>query len=118
MVGPNGIVDVGGAFRPASTLDVDNDDFLRGGDVHAQGQTATRASRTSGPSRPPAGTSSWWDARSRDHGVLGAFEGTVGLAGGNQVMIKAKGAGNERIFVSAGEGRVVNTGEIPAPWPN
>jgi len=109
MVGPNGMVDVGGFV--ASTLDVDNDDFLRGGDVMLKGNSDASI-KNFGTIKAAGGDIFLVGREIENHGVLGAFEGTVGLAGGNQVLLKAKGAGNERIFVSGGEGRVTNTGEI------
>lgn len=109
VVGPNGMIDVGGFM--ASTLEMDNDDFLRGGDLALKGNSEA-AVQNFGTIKAASGDIFLVGRTVENHGVLGAFEGTVGLAAGNSVLIKAKGAGDERIFVSAGEGRVTNAGEI------
>jgi filamentous hemagglutinin family protein len=109
VVGPNGLIDVGGFL--ASTLEIDDDDFLRGGDVTLKGNSEA-AVQNFGTIKAASGDLFLVGRTVENHGVLGAFEGTVGLAAGNSVLIKAKGAGDERVFVSAGEGSVNNTGEI------
>ena len=107
VVGPNGMVDVGGFL--ASTLDVSNDEFLRGGDLTLKG-TSEASVQNFGTIKAATGDVFLVGRDVENHGVLGAFQGHVGLAAGNNVLIKS--TGNERVFVSAGEGRVTNTGEI------
>ncbi len=109
LVGPNGLVDVGGFM--ASTLNIDNDDFLRGGDVMLHGKSQASV-QNFGTIKAASGDIFLVGRNVENHGTLGAFEGTVGLAAGDSVLIKSKGAGDERVFVSAGEGRITNTGEI------
>ncbi len=112
LVGPNGTVDVGGLLM--STLDVSNSAFLGGGDVSLNGASTQgvvnlgRITATQGGEIILAGHTV------RNEGQIGAVDGRVVIAAGNEVVINSGVAGN--VFVTnraPGNGTgVENTGMI------
>lgn len=106
VVGPSGTVDVFGFV--ASSLDVSNEAFMAGGDMNFNGGIGDTVNF--GTINAAGGDVFLVGRTVANHGVIGAVDGTVGLAAGNNVLFKSKGG--ERLFVSAGEGSVTNTGEI------
>ncbi len=106
MVGPNGVIDVFGGFI-GSTLDIDDADFLNGGDDRFYGGS------TAGVTNYGRISSAQGDIFLIGHhvdnqGIIGSVDGTVGLAAGGDVLIKSQG--DERVFVNAGAGTGTGTG--------
>ncbi len=107
LIGPSGQVDVFGFL--GSTLDIDNDASMNGGDAVFEGDGVGKTVNLG--SINAVGGDVFLVGREVDNqGTIGALDGTVGLAAGNRVLVKSQG--EERVFVSAGEGLVTNTGEI------
>ncbi|MDF1859027.1 MAG: filamentous hemagglutinin N-terminal domain-containing protein [Verrucomicrobiales bacterium] len=114
LVGRTGVIDVAGFT--ASTLDISDRDFLSGGDLRYRGDSQAAVVNL--------GSISAFDgdifliASTVDNsGSLSARRGTVGLAAGNDVLIKE--SGTERVFVRGASGEkkengVVNEGSIHA----
>lgn len=101
LVNPNGIMVGGGATINcgafiASTLDINNAEFLAGGDLHLQGNSAAAIVNQGRISAD--GGDVFLIARQVDNqGTISAPGGTVGLAAGNEVLLAESGA--ERLFV-------------------
>lgn len=114
IVGREGQIDVAGFV--ASTLDIDNNEFLAGGDLSLKG--ASQAAVINLGSISAFDGDVFLVAATVDNsGFLRAPKGTVGLAAGNDVLIKESGA--ERIYVRGASGGqkeegVVNRGTIEA----
>ncbi len=107
LFGAGSTVDVFGLV--GSTLDVSNEAFMSGGDIELSG--GGLGDTVNFGTINAVGGDVFLVGRSvANHGAIGAVDGTVGLAAGNRVLLKA--LGSERVFVSAGEGSVTNTGEI------
>lgn len=113
VIGQNGRIDVGGFV--ASTLDLDIDEFERGGDLNFNGGSQA-AIVNLGQIGASDGDIFLVAATVRNLGALNAPDGTVGLAAGNNVLIKADG--EERVFVKGAAGAhgvgVDNQGTIQA----
>lgn len=114
LIGPTGRIDVGGFL--ASTLDVSDADFLAGGDMLFKGDSQAKVVNL-GTINAIDGDIFLIAREVENHGTLTAQRGTVGLAAGQEVLIKAEGA--ERVFVRpTGSGKsetgVTNTGVIEA----
>lgn len=114
VIGRDGVVDVAGFA--ASTLDVSNESFLAGGDLNFRGGSQAAVVNL--------GSISAFDgdiflvaATVDNSGSLSAPRGTVGLAAGNDVLIRE--SGSERIFVRGASGGkkesgVINKGTVEA----
>lgn len=114
VIGRDGVVDVAGFT--ASTLDLSNEAFLAGGDLTFRGGSQAAVVNL--------GSISAFDgdlflvaATVENAGSLRAPRGTVGLAAGNEVLIRE--SGSERVFVRGASGGtkgdgVVNRGTIEA----
>jgi filamentous hemagglutinin family protein len=113
IVGAGGRVDVGGFM--ASTLDMSNDEFARGGSFRLSG-ASTAAVRNFGTIRAANGDVYLAAHEVQNAGAIGALNGTVALAGGNEVLINPGGAHGEKVFVSGGGGSVVNSGQITSAF--
>lgn len=107
LFGANSTVDVYGLV--VSTLDVSNEAFIAGGDMPLSGG-GIGDTVNFGTINAVGGDVFLVGRSVVNHGAIGAVDGTVGLAAGNRVLLNA--SGSERVFVSAGEGSVTNTGEI------
>ena len=116
LINPNGILIGAGARIDAagflaSTLDVRDDDFLRGGDLLFRGDS-TAAVQNLGTINALGGDIFLIARRVENQGRLGAANGTAGLAAGSEVLLTT--GGSERVFVQAASapGALVNTGQI------
>ena len=97
LVGPGGTIDVHGLVL--STLDVDNGEFLAGGDLNFKGvgENVTNMGRING-----IGGDVFLIGRTvTNTGSITASNGTVGLAAGEEVLLTAEGRTGERLFVRA-----------------
>ncbi|MEA1671883.1 MBG domain-containing protein [Nitrospirillum sp. BR 11163] len=111
VVGSSGVVVTGGSFT-ASTLDIANDAFMAGGTLLFKGDTDAEVKNLGKISA--TGGDVLLIARSvTNDGTITAPNGTVGLAAGQQVLLKDGDAG-ERVYVQVGSGDVTNTGAIAA----
>ncbi|TWB43924.1 MBG domain-containing protein [Nitrospirillum pindoramense] len=111
VVGASGVVVTGGSFT-ASTLDIANDAFMAGGTLLFKGDTDAEVKNLGKISA--TGGDVFLIARNvTNDGTITAPNGTVGLAAGQQVLLKDGDAG-ERVYVQVGGGDVTNTGAIAA----
>lgn len=114
VIGRDGTIDVG-AFT-ASTLDLSDGQFLNGGDLVYSGNSQA-AIVNLGSISAAEGDIFLIASQVKNDGILRAENGTVGLAAGNDVLIKE--SGSERVFVRGASGGqknvgVENTGAIEA----
>ncbi|MEM7011109.1 MAG: filamentous hemagglutinin N-terminal domain-containing protein [Verrucomicrobiota bacterium] len=111
LVGLSGQIDTAGFL--ASTLDVDDAQFLNGGDMTFSGGSSAAVVNL-GTINAVDGGDIFLIAKSvTNEGTLNANEGTVGLAAGSEVRVAA--AGDERVTIApGGEGTVTNKGAINA----
>lgn len=112
LIGPSGKVDVAGFI--ASTLNVTNEEFLKGGDLNFLGDS--QASVTNQGAIHAIGGDVFLIGRNIENsGSISASKGKAGLGAGGEVLIKQ--TGEERVFVKPGSGggsAVSNTGSIAA----
>ena len=108
LVGAGGTIDVHGLVL--STLDVDNGEFLAGGDMLMKG--ASDAGVTNLGRVNAIGGDVFLIGRTvHNSGTISAAEGTVGLAAGQEVLLTAnENAAGERVFVRATGSGVSGTG--------
>jgi filamentous hemagglutinin family protein len=111
VVGPGGKVITGGSFV-ASTRDVDDDAFMKGGPLHASG-TSNGAVVNQGKIVSRYGDTILIGKSVSNSGIIKATRGTAGLAAGDDVTLRPMD-GDARISISAGKGDVTNTGTIAA----
>ncbi|MDQ3621642.1 MAG: filamentous hemagglutinin N-terminal domain-containing protein, partial [Verrucomicrobiota bacterium] len=105
LIGPGARIDTAGFL--ASTLDVSDAQFLAGGDLDFLGSST--ASIVNQGTINAIGGDVFLIARSVENsGAINAPEGTVGLAAGQDVLLKQ--AGDERLFVRPGTGTKGGTG--------
>ncbi len=111
LVGPEGVVDTGGFL--ASTLQVSDEEFLRGGDLCFSGD-AKGSLLQLGKIGAAAGDVFLIGAWVRNEGEIEARQGTAGLAAGREVVLRAEG--EERIYISGAipDARIENSGIIAA----
>jgi filamentous hemagglutinin family protein len=109
LVGPTGRIDVGGFI--ASTLDVSDGEFLAGGDMIFRGSSAASVVNQ-GTINAIGGDIFLFAQTVQNSGTLNAPQGTVGLGAGTEILLKQ--AGDERVFVRAGNGTVTNSGTVSA----
>ena len=114
LIGSGGVIDVAGFA--ASTLQVDDQGFLEGGDLHFQGLSQSAVVNL-GSISALDGDLFLIAAEIENAGSLSAPRGMIGLAAGNDVLITQ--SGSERIFVRGASGGekesgVVNRGVIDA----
>jgi len=109
LVGASGVIDTNGFV--ASTLDVGNEAFLAGGDLTFLG-ASDNAVINLGKINGVGGDVLLIARDVQNAGEITATNGTVALATGSEVLVKASGA--ERVFIQAGssEGKVENSGLI------
>ena len=112
VVGPTGVIDTAGLVL--STHSVKDAEFLAGGSMTFSG--ASNASVVNnGTIRSTGGGDVFLIARHvQNAGSISAPGGTVGLAGGMEILINASDSGDGRVAVRAGPGKVVNSGTIAA----
>ncbi|MDK9695788.1 MAG: filamentous hemagglutinin N-terminal domain-containing protein [Siculibacillus sp.] len=112
LVGPSGTVDTAGLVL--STLDVSDSEFLARGDLSFKGDSPASVINF-GRITSFGGGDVFMFARSvENHGSISAPGGTVGLAAGSEIILRASDSPDGRIAVRAGSGRVVNSGTIAA----
>ncbi len=114
VVGKTGMIDTGGFV--GSTLDVSNEDFLAGGDLNFRGSSEAGIVNL-GTISAAHGDVFLMAATVDNSGFIRAPRGTVGLAAGNDILLKE--SGEERVFVRGASGGrkengVVNRGDIEA----
>ncbi|MBL9159095.1 MAG: filamentous hemagglutinin N-terminal domain-containing protein [Verrucomicrobiales bacterium] len=107
LVGPGGVVDTGGFL--ASTLDLSDDEFLRGGDLRFSGNSNASVINL-GSIGASEGDVILIARTIENHGEIHAPKGTASLAAGSEVLVKA--SGEDRVFIEAGKGSVTNKGLI------
>ncbi|HWA84790.1 MAG TPA: filamentous hemagglutinin N-terminal domain-containing protein, partial [Opitutus sp.] len=118
LINPNGVL-IGAGARidtagfVASTLDVTNQEFLAGGDLHFSGDSAAAVVNL-GAIDAAQGDVFLIARQVENKGAVTAANGTAGLAGGSEVLLTT--GGDERLFVQAASspGTVVNTGTLHA----
>ena len=114
LIGESGLVDTNGFT--ASTLDVDNDDFLNGGDlVFTQGVEAGNGITVHGRIRSVSGGDIFLLSREIEIGEAGSISsdgGVVGLGAGEEILLKPADDGNGRIVIRAGKGKITNRGVV------
>ena len=106
LVGAGGTIDVHGLVL--STLDLENGEFLAGGDMtfKGAGENVTNMGRING-----IGGDVFLIGRTvRNSGSITASSGTVGLAAGEEVLLTANGNKGERLFVRSKGAGVSGTG--------
>ena len=115
LIGPNGTVNTAGFL--ASTLNTTNAEFLKGDDLKFVGDSsATVANR--GTINAVGGDVFLIGRQVENSGAIAAPKGTIGLAAGQEVLLKQKG--DERIFVKpalSGSGNgtgIANSGRVDA----
>ncbi|HSI83462.1 MAG TPA: choice-of-anchor Q domain-containing protein [Candidatus Methylacidiphilales bacterium] len=125
LVNPNGVVigksgRINAAGFTASTHDVANAEFMKGGDLNFSGSSRA-AVVNHGKIRATDGDVTLIARQVENHGKISAKKGSVNLAGGTEVLIKpgsgsAGGGDGQRVYIKAnsGDGSVVNTGGIRA----
>lgn len=115
LVGPGGSIDVHGLVL--STLDLENGEFLAGGDMVFKGSSSAGITNL-GRINAIGGDVFLIGRTVTNSGSIHAREGTVGLAAGEEVLIKAEdGFGGERVYIRAtgsgvSDGRILNDGTI------
>ena len=118
LINPNGIL-VGAGARIdtagflASTLDVTNDAFLAGGDLHFTGGS-NAAIQNLGAINALGGDVFLIARQVENSGTVTAANGTTELAAGSEILLTT--GGDERLFVQAASagGTVLNAGTITA----
>ncbi|WP_404710172.1 filamentous hemagglutinin N-terminal domain-containing protein [Sphingomonas sp. MMS24-J13] len=113
VVGKSGVVDVGGSFV-ASTLGIDNDRFMAGGDLALSG-TSNAAVVNFGRIGTLGGDIVLSAASVTNDGTIAA-SGAVGLLSGSAVLLRdiATDAGKFAVRVGTSGGSVTNSGAIKA----
>ncbi len=107
LVGANGTIDVHGLAL--STLDVSNGEFLAGGDMVFKG--AGEGVTNMGKINAIGGDVFLIGKTVTNSGTISAGDGLVGIAAGEEVLLKANADANgERIFVRAAGSGVSGTG--------
>lgn len=112
VVGATGTVVAGGDFV-ASTHDVANEHFMRGGTLLFTGDSSGTV-RNLGKISSTGGDVILIAREVTNAGTIQAPRGTVGLAGGQEVLLTEGGKDGERVFVRVGPGRVDNQGTVEA----
>ena len=107
LVGPSGRINTAGFV--ASTLDVSDAEFLAGGDMTFRGNSSAGIINMGSIESIDGGDIFLIAQEVENHGTLSAPRGTVGLAGGTEVLLKS--SGSERISILPGSkgGRVTNS---------
>ncbi len=111
LIGAGARIDATGFL--ASTLDVTNNEFLAGGDLHFTG-TSGAAIKNLGTINGLGGDVFLIARQVENAGAITAANGTAGLAAGSEVLLTT--GGNERLFIQAASlpGAIVNSGTITA----
>jgi len=100
IVGKDGVVSTGGSFV-ASTLDVDNADFMGGGDLTFSG-TSNASAINLGKVSSLGGDVGFLAHTVINEGTLNALEGTVGLAAGREILLRDAALDDGKFAVRVG----------------
>ncbi len=111
VVGPGGKVVTNGSFV-ASTRDVSDSAFMRGGPLSASG-TSNGDVVNAGTITSATGDAILVGRAVKNTGSVSAPNGTAVMAAGNQILLQPVG-GDSRIAVSGGKGDVTNAGTVKA----
>jgi|GEM_PF-2032418 len=123
LINPNGIIFGNGAQINtagflASTMDVNNENFMAGGDLHFVGDSSAKVVNL-GKIQADSGDIVMLARQVENHGQLNAPKGGVYMAAGKEVLLSEKG--KDRVFVKTGYNGnsvvgdgVVNKGSINA----
>jgi len=112
LIGKDGLIQTAGFI--ASTADVSNEEFLKGGDLHFAADSSASIVNL-GAIKCPTGDIVLLARTVQNSGTLTAPEGLVTLAAGAEILIKPDG--DERIFIQPTESdfaSVENSGDIHA----
>ena len=114
IIGKTGVVKVGGGFV-ASTLDIDNTNFLNGGDQTLAG-TSLASVVNLGKIGALGGDVALVAANVRNDGTVVAPNGTLGLLAGSRVLMRDSAVNDGKFLVLAGGAgtSATNTGTIEA----
>ncbi len=114
IIGKDGVVDVGGRFV-ASTLDVNNQQFLSGGDLDLTGDSDAAVINL-GRIGSLGGDVALVAAKVDNEGSVEAPKGTVGLVAGYQVLLRDQAQDDGQFLVRLGgaDTSAVNAGSIQA----
>ena len=107
LVGPGAQINVGGFT--ASTLDIDNSQFMQGGDLIFRGNSQASVINR-GNINALEGNIFLIGASVENHGILNAANGTVGLAAGQEV--KLVDSAHPHLLVSANSRSLSNVGVL------
>lgn len=112
LVGPGGVVDVGG-MNVLSTLDIDDNNFMAGGDMVFSGSTAAGVTNF-GTISSAGGDVILMGNFVENHGSIGAVNGTVALGAGGEILLHQSGDAKISILRGGvgGNTGVTNTGTI------
>lgn len=110
LIGATGIIDTKGFS--GSTRDISTDAFMRSGDLQFSGNSVGNIVNL-GSIRALDGDVSLLANRVVNRGSISA-SGTVGLAGGNEILIKGADQAGGSVYVGSGSGSVRNSGSITA----
>ncbi|MDX2226105.1 MAG: filamentous hemagglutinin N-terminal domain-containing protein, partial [Verrucomicrobiae bacterium] len=121
LVGPNAQINT--AAFIASTLDLDNDEFMKGGDQRFFGDAASKIVNL-GTISAQGGDVFLISREIENAGVINAEKGSVNLAAGKEVLLTQKG--DQRVFVKVGsdgapgsvQNGIVNKGLIKSVQAN
>ncbi len=111
LIGSSGVIEVGGFV--GSTLDVSNEEFMAGGVMTFSGETS-EAVINQGTITALDGDVFLIGSVVENTGNIEAASGTVGLAGGTEVILSPAGDQKLAVSVDSGDGKVVNSGTIRA----
>ena len=111
VVGKTGRVNTGGFT--ASTHDVADAQFMKGGDLTFSGNSNAKVVNY-GKIRAADGDVTLIARQVENYGKISAKKGQVTLAGGSEVLVKPSGTDGKRVFIRSGAGSVENSGTIRA----
>ncbi|WP_162270313.1 two-partner secretion domain-containing protein, partial [Bordetella ansorpii] len=114
VVGPKGTINTGGTFA-ASTHDVDNQQFMNGGDLTFKGDSQAQVINA-GTIRSAQGDVALIARRVENSGTIEAPNGTVALAAGYEVLMRdaADADGKLSVKIGGGDTEALNSGAIRA----
>ena len=111
FIGPSGRVDAG-SFT-ASTLDISDEEFLKGGELHFSGNSEASVVNL-GTINALDGNVFLIAKNVENRGEINAPNGTVGLLGGTDIILQPEGQDQAGVSIASGTGRSINSGTIAA----
>ena len=116
VIGKDGLIDTNGFV--ASTLDVSNAEFLAGGNmVFEQGIDVGGGIEIHGKVRSVSGGDIFLLSREitvHEGAEISSNGGYVGLAAGEEILLRPVDSGEGRVSIRAGKGKIVNQGMVEA----